>query len=91
MFDLFWIITLIIIILWSRAVNDADSIERVHKKVGKYVLNVQSSTNYFSIYGELGRFPLIIERHKQIVKYSLKLHQTKKDNLYFVLSINRST
>jgi len=77
-------------------VNDADSIERVHKKVGKSVLNVQSSTNYFSIYGELGRFPLIIERHNifiQIVKYSLKLHQTKKDNciLYFVLFINRST
>jgi len=57
-------------------------------------LNVQSSTNYFAIYGELGRFPLIIERHKQIiqiVKYALKLNQTKKDSLYFVLSINRST
>ena len=69
-------------------VNDADSIERVHKKVGKYVLNVKSSTNYFSIYGELGRFPLIIERHNifiQIVKYSLKLHQTKTRQFVFCI------
>jgi len=43
-------------------------------------LNVKSSTNYFAIYGELARFPLIIERHIQIVKYVLKLDQTK--NVY---------
>jgi len=47
--------------------KNADSIERVHKKFCKSVLNVKSSTNYFATYDELGRFPLIIERHIQIV------------------------
>ena len=32
--------------------NNADSIERVHKKFCKSVLNVKRSTNYFAIYGE---------------------------------------
>ena len=36
--------------------NNADSIERAHKKFCKYVLNVKISTNYFAMYGELGRF-----------------------------------
>ena len=56
-------------------------------------MNVKSSTNSFAIYGELGRFPLIIERHIQIVKYFLKLHQTKKENciLYCVLIDQRKT
>ena len=36
--------------------NNADSIERVRKKFGKSVLNVKSSTHYFAMYGELGRF-----------------------------------
>jgi len=36
----------------------------------------------FEIYGELGRFPLITERHIQIVKYFLKLHQIKKKTVF---------
>ena len=36
--------------------NNADSIERVHKKVCKSVLNVKSSTNSFAIYGKLGTY-----------------------------------
>ena len=55
-------------------------IERLHKQFCISVLNVKRSTNYFAIYGELARFPLIIERHIQIVKYVLKLDQTK--NVY---------
>jgi len=54
--------------------NNADSIERVHKKFCKSVLNVKSSTNSFAMYDELGKFSLIIERHIQIVKCFLKLH-----------------
>jgi len=53
--------------------NNADSIERAHKKFCKYVLNVKRSTNYFAIYGELGRFSLIIEGHIQIVKYFFEI------------------
>ena len=69
---------------------NAVSIERVHKKFCKSVLNVKSSTNSFAIYGELGRFPLIIERRIQIVKYVLILHQIKQENC-IVLCFNRST
>ena len=66
-------------------VNNADSTERVHKKFCKSVLNVKSSTNSFAFYGTLGRFPLIIERHIQIVKYFWKLHQTKKETCFCIV------
>ena len=66
-------------------VNNADSTERVHKKFCKSVLNVKSSTNSFAIYGELGRFPLIIERRIQIVKYFLKLQQIKKETCFCIV------
>ena len=85
MFYLFRIIT--------RGFYNADFIGRVHKKFCKSVSNVKSSTNSFAMYGELGRFPLFIERHIQIVKYFLKLHQTKNENciLYCVLIDQRKT
>jgi len=69
--------------------NNADSIGRVHKKFCKSVLNVKSSTNSFAIYGELGRFPLIIERLIQIVNYFLKLHQTKKESILYCVLIDQ--
>jgi len=62
--------------------NNADSIEKVHKKFCKSVLKVKSSTNYFAIYGELARFPLIIEKHIQIVKYIFEVTPDKKRKLY---------
>ena len=54
--------------------------ERVHKKFCKWVLNVKQSTNTLALYGELGRFPLYIERNIRMVKYFLKVNTIKSDN-----------
>ena len=57
----------------------AEYIERVHRKFCKYMLNVKISTNKYAVYNELGRYPLIIERHVRIVKYWLSLlHKSRK-------------
>ena len=58
----------------------AECIERVYRKFCKYMLNVKISTNNHAVYNELGRYPLIIERHVRIVKYWFSLLQTSKNN-----------
>jgi len=70
----------------------ADNIERVHRKFCKRLLNVKMSTNSLSLYAEVGRFPLIIGRYLRIVKYFLKLYQTKQSNciLHTVINMQRS-
>ena len=50
-------------------------LERVYKKFCNWVLNVKQSTKFFVRYGELGRFPLYIERYIRMVKNFLK-HNT---------------
>jgi len=52
-------------------------LERVHKKFCKWVLNVKQSTNTLALYGELGQFPLYIERHVRMVKNLLKLKPSR--------------
>ena len=61
----------------------AENIERVHRKFCKWLLNVKMSTNSLSLYGELGRFPLILGRQVRIIKYWLNLHNIKNDNCIF--------
>ena len=44
------------------------------------MLNVKISTNNYAVYNELGRYPLIIERHVRIVKYWFSLlHKSRKN------------
>ena len=50
----------------------ASAIERVHLKFYKLVLKVSESTCNEMIYGELERYPLIIERKVRILSYWLK-------------------
>lgn len=59
---------------------NAECIERVHRKFCKYILNVKPSTNNYALYNELGRYPLIIERHIRIIKYWFKLLQKSETN-----------
>ena len=40
----------------------ADNIERVHRNFCKWVLNVKPSTSNLALYGEVGRFPLLLCR-----------------------------
>jgi hypothetical protein len=58
----------------------AENIERVHRKFCKRILNVKMSTNSLSLYAEVGRFPLHIDRYVRMVKYFLKLHTVKHEN-----------
>ena len=52
--------------------HTATAVEKVHLKFCKWVLKVSKSTTTEMVYGELGRFPLIVERKLRIVKYWLK-------------------
>lgn len=54
-------------------------IERIHMKFCKRILNVRISTCNASIYGELGRYPLYVNRYVRIIKYWCKLINT--DNI----------
>ena len=51
----------------------ADPIERFHLAFLKYILHVKSSTPTCYVYGELGTFPLLIERQVRVIKYWTKL------------------
>ena len=51
----------------------ADNIERVHRKFCKWVLNVKPSTSNLALYGEVGRFPLLLCRQSPIVNFFFKL------------------
>ena len=58
----------------------AECIERIHRKFLKYILNVKIQTNNYAVYKELGRHPLIIERHVRIIKYWFKLVDVSNTN-----------
>ena len=58
----------------------ADNIERVHRKFCKWVLNVKPSTSNLALYGEIGRFPLLLCRQSRIVKYFLKINLVDNNN-----------
>ena len=60
--------------------NQAENIERVHRKFCKRLLNVKTNTNSLANLSELGRYPLIINRKIRIIKYWLKLHTQKSNN-----------
>ena len=49
------------------------SIERVHLKFCKSILSVKQSTSTASVYYELGRYPLYIQRYVQIIKFWLHI------------------
>lgn len=53
--------------------SKATEIERVHLKFCKFVLGVKRSTTNMGVYGELGRYPLYIERYVRIIKFWCKL------------------
>ena len=69
------------ILCYSREVwgfNKAKDIERVHLKYCKYILKMETSTLNGIVYGEVGRYPLFIERYRRIVKYWLHIIQTNE-------------
>ena len=53
--------------------HSADAVERVHLNFCKKVLKVKKTTTSNIVYGELGRFPLQLQRYFRIIKYWLKI------------------
>ena len=65
----------------------ADLIETFHLSFLKSILGVKTSTPNCFIYGELGVYPLIIERKTRVIKYWLKIIRTINDNENYVHKI----
>jgi hypothetical protein len=53
--------------------NKFNDIERVHLKFCKRLLGVRKNVNSCSVYGELGRYPLFVNRYTRIIKYWSKI------------------
>ncbi|XP_052260175.1 uncharacterized protein LOC127864540 [Dreissena polymorpha] len=53
--------------------NKSDGIERIHLKFCKRLLQVKINTCNVAVYGELGRYPLYVNRFVKIIKYWFKI------------------
>ena len=49
-------------------------IEKLHLKYCKYILGLNTKTPNYMVYGELGRFPLIINIKVRMISFWAKLH-----------------
>ena len=55
-------------------------IEKLHMKYCKYIMHLNNKTPNFMVYGELGRFPLIINIKIRMVTFWAKLHFSSNMN-----------
>ena len=62
-------------------VEDCKTLETIHLKFCKYLLNVKTSTPNCMIYGELGRYPVHITITTRIISYWFKLLSSKQTKL----------
>ena len=53
--------------------NEAKDIEILHTKFCRWILQVRKSTNLSGLYGELGRFPLIVYRKISMIRYWIRI------------------
>jgi len=67
----------------------ADPLEKFHLSFLKSVLNVKISTPNCFVYGELGVYPLILERKMRVVKYWLKIFRYLDVKEHYVHKIYR--
>jgi hypothetical protein len=58
-----------------------DEIEKCHIKFCRFLIGVHRRTPIIAIHGETGRFPLLLEVKRNIVKYWLRLKELPSDNL----------
>ena len=61
--------------------KECKELERVQLKFLKIILGVSSRTSNLGVYGETGRFPLILRRQIKSVKYFVKIIQSPPDSL----------
>ena len=65
--------------------HESPDIERVHLSFCKSLISVKKSTQNDFVYGMLGRYPLILERHVKIIKYWLKVVSGTKTQYVYTL------
>ena len=72
--------------------SKSKSLERLHLKFCKLLLNVKQSTSTNGIYGELGRYPLYINRYCRVVKFWCKILSSENNvvNSVYKLLLNDS-
>ena len=51
----------------------AKELERIHLKFCKRLLRVRVNTCAAAVYGELGRFPLHVQRYVELIQYWFKI------------------
>ena len=56
--------------IWG--LKESNDIELVHRKFLRKILTVRKSTNSDGLYGELGRYPIIIKQKLKVLKYWIK-------------------
>jgi len=61
--------------IWG--MTKSKEIERIHLKFCKQLLHVKSATSNMAVYGELGRYPLYINRYARMIKFWCKILQSE--------------
>jgi hypothetical protein len=70
---------------------EAKDVESIHCKFLRKILCVKKSTNLEGLYGELGRTPMIVQRHILMIKYWVKIlrsSDTLTRKIYNMLKID---
>lgn len=72
--------------LWG--FHKAPDIERIHLKFLKQILCVRQQTTNAAVFGEFGRFPLLIMRRIRIIKYWFKIMKAPNSLLYMMMLLS---
>ena len=67
--------------------RQADPLEKFHLSFLKSILGVKTSTPNCFVYGELGVYPLILQRKMRVLKYWLRIVRFSNNNEHFVHKI----
>jgi hypothetical protein len=65
----------------SKYLGKNDHAERLHVKLCKYILGVHSKTANLAVYGDLGRYPLIVDQISLSIKYFYHLEFSDRNKL----------
>ena len=75
--------------IWGN--GTCSDIEKIHSKFLRKVLGVNRSTNLDALYGDLGRYPMKINRQLLMIKYWIKIKQSNNpliDKIYEMMYID---
>lgn len=65
--------------------ENIETIERIHLKFLKHILNLKSCTPSYMVYGETGRFPLSVNIYTRMVSYWAKLFTGPENKIVHIL------